>query len=423
MPFTENVVPSSLSKQLIVPCGIRGAWPRERLEGWGYVKRATSRQLFCFIVFSASRFLSCFVFWIAKSRRKIMSETEAATSSSEHMPESMDSNEKMEEFAEPDVKRRKISKTADTEKKYKLEDRLGGILCCAVCLDLPRAAVYQCSNGHLMCAGCFTHVLADARLRDELATCPSCRVEISKTSATRNLAVENAVSELPSECQFCNKQFPRNSLERHEDHECEERISGCKYSRIGCPWRGPVHERAEHESECTHPNRKGSEVIEALEVMDQQMSEERKLYDTIFDLLGYEKIIFNDLQLKPYRTDEFVHRLFYESSRFSAFNNQWVVKARINNSQKDPTQSSDREMTYQLILKSKSTTPLNLSYIVLRGPVGDIHVKPRIHEFEFTDVNNESPYVNLPVPDTAECNRLLAAKTINFRLIMFLASK
>lgn len=74
-----------------------------------------------------------------------------------------------------------------------------------------------------MCAGCFSHILADARLRDEIATCPSCRVEISKTSATRNLAVENAVSELPSECQFCNKKFPRNSLERHEEHECEER--------------------------------------------------------------------------------------------------------------------------------------------------------------------------------------------------------
>lgn len=83
--------------------------------------------------------------------------------------------------------------------------------------------VLQCSNGHLMCAGCFTHILADARLRDETATCPSCRTEISKASATRNLAVENAVSELPSECQYCSKHFPRNSLERHES-ECEERF-------------------------------------------------------------------------------------------------------------------------------------------------------------------------------------------------------
>lgn len=75
-----------------------------------------------------------------------------------------------------------------------------------------------------MCAGCFTHLLADARLRDETATCPNCRIEISKTSASRNLAVEKAVSELPSECQFCGKEYPRNSLEYHEDSQCEERL-------------------------------------------------------------------------------------------------------------------------------------------------------------------------------------------------------
>lgn len=49
------------------------------------------------------------------------------------------------DFAEPDNKRRKIS-TAEkglADKRHKLEERLGGILCCAVCLDLPRAAVYQ----------------------------------------------------------------------------------------------------------------------------------------------------------------------------------------------------------------------------------------------------------------------------------------
>lgn len=54
--------------------------------------------------------------------------------------------------------------------------------------------------------------------------------------------------------------------------------------------------------------------------------------------------------MKPYRTDEFVHKLFYETSRFSAFNNQWVVKSRINNSQRDPTLSSERDMTYQVKL-------------------------------------------------------------------------
>lgn len=346
-----------------------------------------------------------------------MSETQAPTTSTETsgVVENLD---KHEDFVEPDAKKRKIAKPAD-EKIHKLEDRLGGILCCAVCLDLPQAAVYQCSNGHLMCAGCFTHILADARLRDETATCPSCRVEISKTSATRNLAVENAVSELPSECQYCNKKFPRNSLERHEESECEERISRCKYDRIGCPWRGPVHERSAHEDECVHPHRSGAEIMETLKIYDQKLLEERKLYDSIFDLLGYEKISFNDVQLKPYRTDGFVHRLFYESSRFTAFSNQWVIKAGITNNQKDPTQCSERDISYQLILKSKSSTALSLNYLVVNGPVGGINVKPRIYEFDFTEQNNESPYVTLPLPDTAECNRLLAAKTINLRLLMF----
>lgn len=82
----------------------------------------------------------------------------------------------------------------------------------------------QCCNGHLMCAPCFTHLLADARLRDEThATCPNCRVEISKITASRNLAVEKTVSELPSECKYCTKVFPRHSLQHHEEKTCEER--------------------------------------------------------------------------------------------------------------------------------------------------------------------------------------------------------
>ncbi|KAG8233724.1 hypothetical protein J437_LFUL013221 [Ladona fulva] len=143
-----------------------------------------------------------------------------AGESSSNPPEEQENNE---EIYEPETKRKKAEKSSEpiTEK---LEHRLGGILCCAVCLDLPRAAVFQCTNGHLMCAGCFTHLLADARLRDEVATCPNCRVEIGRSSASRNLAVEKAVSELPAECQYCNREFPRNSLDRHQETLCEERL-------------------------------------------------------------------------------------------------------------------------------------------------------------------------------------------------------
>lgn len=323
---------------------------------------------------------------------------------------------------EPETKRKKIDKPV-TKMIEKLEARLGGILCCAVCLDLPRTAMYQCTMGHLMCAGCLTHLLADGRLRDQNATCPNCRTEISKNTSSRNLAVEKAVSELPSECQYCGNEFPNKSVEYHENNECEERPTECKFARIGCQWRGPMHEVPTHEGNCTHPKKSGAEVMIALQAHDARAAEEKKLFLTLIDLLSYEKIIFNDLQMKPYRTDEYVHRLYYETSRFSAFNHQWVVKSIINKSQRDPHQSCERDITYQLILKSKTTSPLPMHFFVLRGPFSDIKVNTQIYKHDFTETETESPFKLMPLPDTAECNRLLAAKAINFRLIMFLASK
>ncbi|XP_032323865.1 cysteine and histidine-rich protein 1-A isoform X1 [Camelus ferus] len=172
----------------------------------------------------------------------------------------------------------------------KLEERLYSVLCCTVCLDLPKASVYQCTNGHLMCAGCFIHLLADARLKEEQATCPNCRCEISKSLCCRNLAVEKAVSELPSECGFCLCQFPRSLLERHQKEECQDRVTQCKYKRIGCPWHGPFHELTVHEAACAHPTKTGNELMEILDEMDQSHRREMQLYNSIFSLLSFEKI-------------------------------------------------------------------------------------------------------------------------------------
>lgn len=46
---------------------------------------------------------------------------------------------------EPEPKRKKLDTKPKLSSKLveKLEARLGGILCCAVCLDLPRTAMYQ----------------------------------------------------------------------------------------------------------------------------------------------------------------------------------------------------------------------------------------------------------------------------------------
>merc|ERR1711976_1105933 len=145
--------------------------------------------------------------------------------SSEILPEI---GPEMEESEEPTPKKLKME-ASSTVLEYKLEERLSGILCCAVCLDQPKVAVYQCTNGHLMCAGCLAHLLADSRLKDEEATCPNCRCDIGKNLCTRNLAVEKAISEMPSSCQFCSTLLPRNTLQHHEKEQCQERYSTTRF--------------------------------------------------------------------------------------------------------------------------------------------------------------------------------------------------
>lgn len=72
-----------------------------------------------------------------------------------------------DQLTEPPLKKSRIQ---SNEKARTLEDRIGSILSCCICLDLSSLAMYQCVNGHLMCASCFNHLLADCKLKDEQTT-------------------------------------------------------------------------------------------------------------------------------------------------------------------------------------------------------------------------------------------------------------
>lgn len=48
---------------------------------------------------------------------------------------------------------------------------------------------------------------------------------------------------------------------------------------------------------------------------------------------------------------------------------------------------------------------------------------PKLYKHDFSESTTESSYNKINLISSAECNRLLAAKVINFRLIMFQAPK
>ena len=118
--------------------------------------------------------------------------------------------------------------TAESPKE--ILERISRHCSCTVCLDIPRVSLWQCKNGHLMCATCLSHLIADARLKDEISrhgfdqskvskmdpnangikthkSCPNCRCDISWERCVRNLAAEKAVGELPTQCLYCLEEY------------------------------------------------------------------------------------------------------------------------------------------------------------------------------------------------------------------------
>ncbi|NWU89873.1 CYR1B protein, partial [Upupa epops] len=111
-----------------------------------------------------------------------------------------------------------------------------------------------------------------------------------------------------------------------------------------CPWQGPYHELSVHEAECTHPTKTGNELMDILDEMDQTRHKEMQLYNSIFSLLSFEKIGYTG-------TDDFIPRLYYETPRLTVLNQTWVLKARVNDSERNPNLSCKRTLSFQLILK------------------------------------------------------------------------
>ena len=120
-----------------------------------------------------------------------------------------------------------------------------------------------------------------------------------------------------------------------------------------------------------------------------------------------------DLQLRPYRTDDYIPQLYYETSRFNALGHQWVVKAKINGSEK----SCRRVLSYQLLQKSKGNC--NVKFMMLRSPFGESAIKPALKQYEFSEDNIDSGHHDISLADPSECNKMLAARFINLRLLMF----
>jgi hypothetical protein len=246
---------------------------------------------------------------------------------------------------------------------------------------------------------------------------PSCRAEISAKNACRNLAAEKAVSELPTQCDYCSLEIPRSQIAYHEKNLCEQRPSVCQYKVLGCKWEGLWHQVADHEFNCIHPQKTGYELKDAITDIASDTVQQVQNLKGLVGMLSNERIAWCDVQLCPNRTDDYIPKLYYETNKFSAFDQLWVLRAKIIGRESH----ANRGLSYQISLKGKGV--FEVKYFILKGPYGDAQITPEVQRFEFREDNKDSEYHTLLLEGDGECNRLLSARTINVRLMMFLIKK
>ena len=81
--------------------------------------------------------------------------------------------------------------------------------------------------------------------------------------------------------------------------------------------------------------------------------------------------------MRSYRTDDYVPRLFFESSRANNFNETWVVKLSISCSDhapSNPTMLMNRSISFQLVMKSRPNHPKDIHFMVVKAPGSDFQV-------------------------------------------------
>jgi len=173
----------------------------------------------------------------------------------------------------------------------------------------------------------------------------------------------------------------------------------------------------EHESTCELPKKNGADLMTAVVANLDQLKEQMLQQKLLIQMLSCERISICDIQLLASRTDDFIPKLYYESNRFSAFDQTWMLKAKVQGDER----SIDRKFSYQLICKNKCN--MEMKYFAVKGPFGDMEVTPELQRYEFMDDKRESDYHPVTLNRSSDCNRLLSAKNINLRLIMFLIGK
>ncbi|XP_035210772.1 cysteine and histidine-rich protein 1-A-like [Stegodyphus dumicola] len=298
------------------------------------------------------------------------------------------------------------------EENRAMNTKLKEIFKCTVCEEVRRTPIYQCKYGHLICAGCFGDILLESRVQNEIATCPVCQTTINKDLCSRNVAAEKAILLLPRRCKFCNNEYRLHILTQHESEKCNHRRLTCPNYAIGCGWRGKVYSGFKHGLKCSKSSDVGYDILRSLSTIDGMHKDQIDLHNKLMELLSCEKFTHCDLQFKKCR-EEGNNIVKYETTTFCALENQWMIRCE--------AVMYSLLCNFQLVLKTKINNPINLQYMLNKGPYSDMDFKPKLHQFKFSDKSMESQREEIYFINKNNYRNFTASKRVNFRIFLFLS--
>ena len=130
---------------------------------------------------------------------------------------------------------RAIASDVDVQKKQKLSSE-ADIMNCPVCFNFMCPPVYQCTQGHPICASC----------SPQIDTCPQCRVSMS--IKIRCLLVEQLLEREMFDCQYrssgCSEKVKYSEKSTHEG-KCPMRPFQCPH-RCSLKYSGSDKDLIEH---------------------------------------------------------------------------------------------------------------------------------------------------------------------------------
>lgn len=297
---------------------------------------------------------------------------------------------------------------------------------CIVCHTLPVTALFQCQNGHQICAGCYHIRVLDKMLGEQLGTCPQCNVRIYRHEPHRNVEGEMNLAIVNVSCEQCHKIIQRGFLRYHKTTNCMKRLVQCMYKRIGCPWKGrngAAHRQ--HERKCEYRNKKGCELLEGLQAVQDKLDGKRCLLSKVMKLLQLPLITVRLLQKLP-EVEGFPRNLWVTGANFRAFGLRWSVQYMWQTPECDA--ESEEEQALQdcsFLFKLRLESPemfrgaLGLTYTLVSSVYTDVRFQPNLCEkCDFTQENLDGPPTLLYGNSYLNIARLLNERGFYGRILM-----